>query len=216
MAEVAHDIIIKGFRTTLYTQRGPRKADGSPGDIIQENAPDHWVKYCNRGMPLSMDVEERLRFMDPANLKDTGSSEGVSEKLAFLQYRWDQIKPAFDAWVSGQAMPEYGIPLSAWPAVNPDQIKMLVASGVKSVEDVRDLSETQMGKIRMPNLRELKRTAGIYIESLSGKEVTDRLAALEATNDGLKEQLAAAMALLEEQAQKNAETLGGKRPAKAA
>lgn len=216
MAEPAHDIIILGFRSTLYTERGPRKADGSPGAIIKENAPDYWVKYCNRGMPQSTATEERLRHMNPDGLRDVGSPETAGEKLAFLQYRWDQIKPAFDAWINGQAMPEYGIPLAAWPALSEDQVKMFLASGVKSVEDVRDLSETQMGKIRMPNLREMKRMAALYIEGLAGKEVTDKLTSQQSEIDGLKEQLAAAMTLLEEQATRNAESQGGKRPAKAA
>lgn len=216
MAEPARDIIILGFRQTLYTKRGPRKPDGTPGDVIQENAPDYWVKYCNRGMPQSTATEDRLRHMDPDNADMSGNAETAGEKLTFLQYRWDQIKPAFDAWLNGQALPEYGIPLAAWPALGPDQVKMLLASGVKSVEDVRDLSESQITKIRLPNVRDLKKMAGLYLDGLGAKDVTDKLASQQTEIDGLKEQLEAAMALLTEQAAATAETMGGKRPAKAA
>ena len=210
MAEPARDIIILGFRQTLYTKRGPRKADGQPGEIIQENAPEYWVKYVNRNMPQSTATEDRLRHLDPANAKFADGAES-GEKLTFLQYRWDQIKPAFDAWLAGQALPEYGIPQSAWPEMNPDQVKAFLASGVKCVEDVRDLTESQLAKIRLPNIRDLKRLAAVYIDGLGNREVADKLTSQQTEIDGLKEQLAAAMALLTEQAEANAITQGGKR-----
>jgi hypothetical protein len=215
MADQPHDIIVLGFRQTVYTKRAPRKSDGTPGEIIAENAPDYWVKYVNRSMPQSTATEERLRHMDPANIRIPEGGEG-GEKLQFLEYRWSQIKPPFDAWLSGQALPEYGIPLAAWAAINPDQVKALLASGIKSVEDVRDLSENQMGRIRLPNLRDIKRMAATYLEGLSGKEALEREAARDVKIAGLEEQLKAAMQLLEEQAKANAETQGGKKPAKAA
>lgn len=215
MADPARDIIILGFRQTLYTKRGPRKTDGSPGDVIQENAPEYWVKYCNRNMPQSTATEERLRHMDPANFTENGGAETAGEKMAFLQYRWDQIAPAFEAWQSGQVMPEYGIPLAAWSAINADQVKMLHASGLKSVEDVRDLTENQIGKIKLPNVRDLKKMAALYLDGLGSAKLAEENAARDAEISGLKEQLAAAMALLEEQAELNAVTHGNKRPAKA-
>lgn len=215
MSEPARDIIVLGFRQTTYTERAPRNPDGTPGAVIRENAPEYWVKYCNKGMPQSTATEDRLRHMDPANARFAAGAEN-SQKIQFLQYRWDQIKPAFDAWISGQALPEYGIPLAAWPALNAEQVNALKASGLKSVEDVRDLSENQIGKIRLPNTRELKRLAGLYLEGLSGAEAAKREAARDAEIAGLKEQLDAAMALIQEQAAATAEGQGGKKAAKAA
>jgi len=209
MAEPARDIIILGFRQSFYTKRAPRK-DGKPGDVIAENAPDYWVKYTTRGAPQSMATEERLRMMDPDNLRLADGAEG-GEKLAFFEYRWAQIKPAFDAWISGQALPEYGIPLAAWPALNADQVKMLMAEGIRSVEDVRDLNENQLLKIKLPNTRDLKRLAALYIDGLSNAQAAEREAEREDRIKGLEEQLAAAMALITEQAEQNATTQGGKR-----
>lgn len=216
MAEPARDIIILGFRQTLYTERAPRKADGTPGEVIKENAPEYWVKYCNRGMPQSTATEERIRHLDPANLRGDMNLETAGEKLQFFEHRWSQIKPAFDAWVAGVTLPEYGIPLVAWPAISPEQVKALLASGLKSVEDVRDMTEGQIAKIRLPNVRDLKRMAATYIDGLGSTAALEREEALNTRVASLEEQLAAAMALLEEQAALNAETLGGKKPAKAA
>jgi hypothetical protein len=210
MAEPARDIIILGFRQTLYTKRGPRKPDGTPGEVIQENAPEYWVKYVNRNMPQSTATEDRLRHLDPANARFADGAES-GEKLQFLNYRWDQIKPAFDAWLAGQAIPEYGIPLSAWPELNPDHVKMFLASGIKCVEDVRDMTESQLAKVRLPNIRDLKRLAAVYIDGLGNREVAEQLATQKTEIDGLKEQLEAAMQLLREQAEANATTQGGKR-----
>lgn len=213
MAEAARDIIILGFRQTLYTKRGPRSPDGKPGELLEENSPDYWVKYCNRNMPQSTATEERLRHMDPANFTENGGAETAGEKMAFLEYRWAQIKPAFDAWLNGQVIPEYGIPLAAWSQIGADQLKMLQASGLKSIEDVRDLTENQIGKIKLPNVRDLKKMATLYLEGLGGAKLAEENAARDAEIAGLKEQLSAAMALLEEQAMLNAESLGGKKKA---
>jgi len=213
------DIIVLGFRQGFYTKvtRGAKKPDGSPGDIIssEENTPDFWVKYVNRGMPQSAATEDRLRHMDPENLVMPDGADG-GDKLAFMQHRWSQIKPAFDAWVAGQQMPSYGIPLGAWPAVNEDQIKALQSVGIRSVEDVRDLNENQIIKIRLPNVRDLKKLAGLYIDGLGATAHAEKEAARDAEIAGLREQLEAAMALITEQAEQNAVTQGGKREKKAA
>lgn len=217
MADTPRDLIILGFRTSLYTKvtRGPRKHDGSPGDVLskEENVPDYWVKYVNRGMPQSAATEDRLRFMDPENLVLPEGADGGSKK-AFLEHRWAQIKPAFDAWLNGQKMPEYGIPLVAWPALNEEQVKVFHALSIRSVEDVRDMTESTIAKVRLPNVRDLKKLAEQYIEGLGAAQVAEREAARDAQIAGLEEKLAAAMALLEEQAKLNAETHGGKRQAK--
>jgi hypothetical protein len=219
MAEPNRDLIILGFRQSFYTRvtREPRSADGTPGKILktEENVPDYWVKYVNRGMPQSAATEERLRHMDPANLVLPEGADGGS-KQAFLEHRWAQIKPAFDAWLSGQQMPEYGIPLAAWPAMSPEQIKAFHSAGIRSIEDVRDMTEALITKVRLPNIRDLKKLAGLYIEGLGAAQTAEREAARDAEIAALREKLDAAMALLEQQAEQNAETEGGKRPAKAA
>lgn len=214
MADTPRDLIILGFRQSFYTERAPRKPDGSPGDVIKEDAPDYWVKYCNRGMP-NTETEERLRHMDPDKVKLPPGADG-GDKMAFFRHRWAQIQPAFEAWVNGQQMPEYGIPLSAWPALNAEQVKVFQSAGIKSIEDVRDMSEGLRQRVRLPNITDLQKLAGLYLEGLSTTKAAEAAAAQEARIAGLEEQLAAAMALLEEQAAKNAETQGGKKPAKAA
>lgn len=216
MADINRDLIIYGFRVSgTYVKRGIRNPDGSPGPVLNEKEPEYWVKYANRATPQSMATEERLRHLDPDNLKTLEGTE-ASEKAEFFRYRWAQIKPAFDAWLSGQAMPEYGVPLAAWPALNADQLNALKVVGLKSIEDVRDMHENLIARVRLPNVRELKRAAQAYLEALNGKEVADKLEAQQTEINGLREQLEAAMALLEQNAKANAETLGGKKPSKAA
>ena len=202
MADTPRDIIILGFRQTLR-----RTKEG-------KEEPEYWVKYCNRGMPTSA-TEDRLRHLNPANIKLPEGADGGA-KMAFFNHRWSQIKPAFDSWVSGEMLPEYGIPLAAWPALSADQVKVFQQAGVKSVEDVRDMSESVMQRVRLPNLRDLKKMAGMYLDGLGTQQAAEREAARDAEIAGLKEQLAAAMALIEEQAQKNAESEGGKRKKEAA
>jgi len=219
MADAPRDLIILGFRQGgVYTkiERGPRKGDGTPGDVIstEENVPEYWVKYVNRGMPQSAATEDRVRMMDPDNVKLPPGADG-GEKLAFMRHRWAQIKPSFDAWVSGQQLPEYGIPLAAWPALSPEQIKAFQMASIRSIEDVRDMNDTMMQRVRLPNIRDLKKLAGQYLDGLGTTKLAEENAKRDAEIAGLKEQLAAAMALLEEQAVLNAETMGGKK-AKAA
>lgn len=218
MADTPRDIIVLGFRQTLRTaiKRADRKADGTPGEVIdtKENEPEYWVKYSNRAMPTAV-TESRLRMMDPDNIKLAEGADG-GEKMAFFQHRWAQIKPPFDAWMAGQAMPEYGIPLVAWPALSPEQVKAFQSAGIKSVEDVRDMSEKIMQAVRLPNLRDLKKMAEMYLANLDTSEAAKKQEHMQSEIDGLKEQLGAAMSLLEEQAKANAETEGGKKPARKA
>lgn len=105
--------------------------------------------------------------------------------------------------------------LAAWSSINADQVKMLHASGLKSVEDVRDITENQIGKIKLPNIRDLKKMAQLYLDGLGSAQAAEREAARDAEMASMREQLAAAMQLLEEQAELNAVTHGGKKPAKA-
>lgn len=219
MADIPRDLIILGFRQSFYTRvtREPRSSDGAPGKVIstEKDVPDYWVKYVNRGMPQSAATEDRLRHMDPANLVLPEGADGGS-KQAFLEHRWSQIKPSFDAWLAGQQIPEYGIPIAAWPALNAEQVKAFHSVNIRSVEDVRDMTESMITKVRLPNIRDLKKLAGLYIDGLDATHSAEREAARDAKIAGLEEQLAAAMELLEQAAEKTADTEGGKRTAKAA
>lgn len=217
MAE-PRDIIVLGFRTSLRieVERGPAKPDGTPGDVLSsKEVPEHWVRYTNRAAPQSMMTEERIRHMDPEKLKIRSGAD-AGQKVDFFRYRWAQIEPAYLAWLNGQQMPSYGIPIGAWSALNADQVAAFQAAGISSVEEVRDLHDAQFGRVKLPNIRDLKRLAGMYLDGLSASKASEQQEAMQSQINGLQEQLAAAMALLQQQAEKNAETEGGKKPAKAA
>lgn len=123
--------------------------------------------------------------------------------------RWKQIGPAYEAWRNGQELPEDGTPLAAWSGVSPEQAAVLVRMGLKTVEAVRDMSESAIVKLPFPNARKLPALAG---EFLSGRDKVSQARELDAMREkmaAMEEMLAGYIA-----AETTAEKRGPGRPRK--
>lgn len=105
--------------------------------------------------------------------------------------RWKQIGPAYEAWRNGQELPDDGTPLAAWSGVSPEQAAVLIRMGLKTVESVRDMSESAIVKLPFPNARKLPALAG---EFLSGRDKASQAQEL----DAMREKMAAMEEMLAE------------------
>ena len=103
--------------------------------------------------------------------------------LAMIE-RWKVIGPAYEAWRSGNAIPEDGTPLAAWSAVTPEQADVFKRMGIRTIEDVADMGEGATAKLPFPNARKFPQLAKDF---LSGKSKAD--AAIEM--DAMREKMAA-------------------------
>lgn len=131
-------------------------------------------------------------LIPPENVDDATKASATYQDMAA---KWYVIGPAYDAWKAGNELPETGTPLAAWSGVTNDMARALVAMGIKTVEDVRDMGDGAISKLAFPNARKLPELAGKFLE---GKDLAQR----DAENADLKERLAAMEEMLAETLEK--------------
>jgi hypothetical protein len=130
------------------------------------------------------------KIRPPENVDDN-----VRDSLSYqdMAAKWSVIGPAYEAWKSGNELPETGTPLDAWSGVTRDQAKFMKDMGVRTVEDVRDMSDATMEKLRIPNARALPGLAKKYLEGESAAVKDAKIAEMA-------EQMRVMQEMLEEQA----------------
>jgi len=197
---MTNDIRVKRFWTEheIVQKREPRPNPLEPGAKIGEPVltPTDWVEYVNRvndqGMPTSS-IVDRVRSLDPANMR-VDPTQGGGEKEMFFKSRWDQIEPFYTAWKEGNELPQNGTPLVLWAGLTAEQANVFKLAGIRSVEEIRDMSASDESRVRLPNVGDIKRMAGLYLKS-SGAAAG---AAREAAKDEQIAQMAERMAAMEE------------------
>jgi hypothetical protein len=208
MADNIPVIRVLGFHTT-YEMHPKRGADplndtvdakgfllDKSGRRIMERVAEDWVSYSPAHSPIGTKNVERVRHMIPDPARVGEDADGV--KLAFMSARWAQIEPAYDLWKSGQEVPVNGTPLEICPIFNPGMIEVLKQVGIRTVEEIRDLSEIHLTKIALPNMRDVKKQAGIFLENMNGAAAAEREAEKDAQLAAMAERLASMEALLEQ------------------
>lgn len=199
---------VKGDPQTEKCDFKGYKLDAS-GQRVTEIQAEHYVTYSPAHSPLNTQTSDRVRLMmpDPTKMGD----DQTGEKMRFMAARWAQIEPAFSAFLKGQSIPINGTPLAAWPGVSPEQAEVLRQSGIRSIEEVRDLAEGQLDKIRLPNMRDLRTQARLFLENTDAAKAAER----EAKKDAMLEEMAKQIAELQAAIAAKNET-GGKAREKAA
>lgn len=179
------------------------------GKRVLHHVEEDWITFAPSHSPLNAHTTERVRHMMPT--EDIIAGEN-GEKSRFMMAKWSQIEPHYEAWKKGNEMPVNGTPLSAWPNVNAGMADVLKQSGIRTVEEVAGLIESQLEKIRLPNMRDLRTTAIKFLENKMAAASAELDAARDARVEALEEQLEAAMALLEEQAKEKEAPRRGRPP----
>jgi hypothetical protein len=154
--------------------------------------PVDWVEFTSSdavndsGQAMHTTWEMVKRIMPP----DAIANDDGGFKMAAMRSQWNQIGPEYEAWKSGEELPEQGTPLAAWPGVNVDQAVALRSIGLKTVEAVANLSEAILSKPILPNMRELKRQAAMWIDGQGNAALAVQIAELQAQNAAMLEMLA--------------------------
>jgi hypothetical protein len=213
MAEASNtkaEIIVLGFFTEI--EQRPKKADPmiddralidpkgylleSPnGQRVMEAKEVDWVKYSPAGYHTNT-TEVRVEHIIPGK-KQLQSTNAI--QTAVMVHRWNIIKPAYEAWKTTNEIPTYGTPLSQWSGIKPAYVAELKKHGIATVEDVRDMHENHLERIRLPDLRRLKTEAGLFLESTDKSKQAAKEADMQRRLQELEERNAAMMALLEAQ-----------------
>jgi len=202
-----NEIHVKRFYTTneVVQNREPRVNPLTPGVAI--GAPEleavDWVEYVTRineqGNPTAS-VIDRIRSLDPINLHIPPGMDG-GEKEMFFQSRWMQIEPSYIAWKEGNELPEHGTPLAVWAGITAEQANVFKLAGIRSVEEIRDMSQNDILRVRLPNVNEIKKMAGLYLESSGLANAAAREAAKDAQITAMAERMEAMESLLQERSE---------------
>ncbi len=203
MAEQIPSIKVLGFKKTyemLPVKGDPVKdqcdARGykldAKGNRIKTLQEEVWVTYAPAYSLMKTKNTERVRLMIPDPARMGNDQDG--EKLKFMTARWLQIEPAYEAYMKGQELPVIGTPLGVWPAVSPEQVEVFRQVGIRTVEEVRDLGDGQLERVRLPGMRELRDQARLFLENSDAAAAAKR----ESEKDAMLEQMAQQIADLQE------------------
>ncbi len=183
--------------TILITGFAQKYSKGPEGQLI----PVDWVTWVPLHAPQSMSNTERVDRLNPANIKNREGgedSELMGMKEQHMGAIWSEIEPAYAAWKEGREVPLNGTPLAAWPGITPEQAEIFRLAAVRSVEQVRDMSDTVRSKVRLPNVRELQDLARIFLENSGAAAAAEREAAKDRQIADMAERMEAMEALLEQ------------------
>jgi len=153
--------------------------------------PADWVHYSgsdaiSENGQLSSSTWERVSKLRPPEQLEN-DPDGL--KMAALRYIWGQIEPHYTAWKAGETLPDSGTPLAAWGGVTASQIAALKGVGIKTIEDMAGLSDSNMKNV-LPNMRELRTLARQWIDRRPDAERDAEMAELKAKNEAMMEMLA--------------------------
>lgn len=197
--KTSYDMLpVKGDPDTEKCDAKGYKINAS-GQRVMERQPEDWVSYAPSHSPLNTRTTERVRLMVPD--PDRMGDDQDGEKLRFMTHRWNQIEPAYQAFKAGRDIPIDGTPLAAWPGVTPEQADVLRVAGIRTVEEVRDLTEGHADKIHLPNMRDMRKQARLFLENSDVAKAAEREARKDAIIEQMAERMAAMEALLEERTQ---------------
>lgn len=153
-----------------------------------------WVEYTSRdavnesGTPTHTTWELVRRLQPP---EDSIRNDDGGLKMAAMRSTWAQIEPHYLAWKDGNELPDSGTALAAWSGVTPEQAEVLRRIGVKTIEAVASLTESVLSHPPLPNLREIKAQAKLFLDGRDKAGLVEELAKARAMNEEMAAMLAA-------------------------
>jgi len=176
--------------------------EAAGGQRVMETIDVDWVSYSPAGFLNANTTESRVAHLIPSK-KHLAAPDAFETKIMLL--RWNQIKPAYELWKAGNEIPTYGTPLTQWTGVKPAYIAEFKKHGITTVEGVRDMMESHLERIKLPNIRYLKTEAGLFLGNSDKAKSAAREADMQRRLQELEERNEAMLKLLEEQTKPNTE-----------
>ena len=122
----------------------------------------------------------------------------------------------YKLWKETRQDPVIGTPVKNWPAISPSECKILLHSGVRSIEDLAEANEEFLGKIGM-GARRLKQLAIDWVQANKTNaplvaQLDSMRQALELQGQQIKDLLAANASLAREAEQAKQASVGSRFP----
>jgi hypothetical protein len=166
---------------------------GKEGEYVPCDYVSWQPRFNSEGGAPYLANTEKVRRLNPDNVHLPEGADG-GDKLMHMNAIWSVIGPAYEAWKQGMEIPENGTALGIWNALSPEDIEAFRAAGIKTVEEVRDLTENQAAKVRIPNARAMRHMAKLFLDNMGASAAAER----EAQKDLIIADMAERMAAMEE------------------
>lgn len=147
-----------------------------------------WVKYASGDSVQTTQTWEMVESLRPP---ESFQRDQAGDKMFHMKAVWSVIGPRYDAWKNDMDVPEDGIPLTAWSALNEAQVEEFRKVAIKTVEQLANVTDSSLEKVGLPDTRRLREQAKTFIDGRSASDMAKRLA----DND---EKLESAMAVIAE------------------
>lgn len=212
-------IFIHGFGTEYVPDHtNEERLDPRTGKIVGTRTPTgklkprDWVEYSPLGSVQRLVVREWIELLDkPAPLTGKG---GENPAVQMANARWDAIRPRYEAWKAGQELPLDGTPLAAWSGVSRSQAEVLKSHGVRTVEELAQLTDTHKDRMGIMGLGSLIEGAKRFLSAMDRSSVTRALEERDQKISELQAEMAELMEMVKE-AQPKTEPKRRGRPPKA-
>jgi hypothetical protein len=152
--------------------------------------------YPSPEMPIAKETDY-VSFSAVGNAKYQVTRMRIVDAQRDLTGLWDVIKPHFEAWKKGEELPEHGTPLAAWNGCTAAMAKTLKSFDVRTVEDIADLTESQVQKIGLGGLYAVRQAAKRWVEAQGTRDIAAALGEKDAQIEQMQEQLAALMEMVQ-------------------
>jgi hypothetical protein len=165
--------------------------------VAKVRALKFWTEYRENADGSLREVDW-VRFGNVENLKLSQIEDAISRVSKMTDGTWECIEPAYKAWKAGQEMPVSGTPLAAWSGATPQVAEILKQHMIRTVEDVRDLSEGQMAAIRLPGIRQLRDAAKAWDAARDNRKFEAELQRRDDEIEALKAQMETLVMMMSE------------------
>jgi hypothetical protein len=103
--------------------------------------------------------------------------------------KWPLFEAGYEAFKKGTEIPETGTPLFAWPAITSEQVEVFRQKGLKTIEDLADITDSVIASIRLPGVREIVKQAKSYLDNKDTVAAAANMQRVVDENDDLKARL---------------------------
>lgn len=144
-----------------------------------------YVAYGPLGaLDRTVTVERVSRLQSVQGGEDT---DNLAVQLA--RFRWDQIRPRYEAWKEGREMPVDGTPLGAFAALSAEDVDLLHINRVHTVEQLASMPDRLVQKLALPNIRALMEQAKMFLANSDRTAASARMTQIEDENRALRARL---------------------------
>lgn len=151
---------------------------------------EDWVLLAPADDVVKTQTWRRIESIRPPENGIEQSRDPAGTKYAAMRMLWNEIEPAYEAWKRGVELPETGTPLAAWGSMTRETVEALQRAGLRTVEEVAEAGDSMIGKVKVPNARELPILAAKFLEARGASDAAEKLAAQEAEIAELKAMVA--------------------------